>query len=76
MRCVVYSAWCVFCSCLFMALGGASHKTWILKGMPRFIFRAGRGGAKLKARRRNGNAEEIDDDLCCRAGGVLLIRSN
>ena len=30
MRHVVYSAWRVFCSCFFKALGRASGKTWIL----------------------------------------------
>ena len=37
MRHVVYSAWRVFCSCFFKALGRASGKTWILKGTPLFF---------------------------------------
>ena len=38
---------------LFRALGRASTKTWILKGTPRFLFRADGVGSTKEARKRS-----------------------
>ena len=65
MRHVVYSAWRVFCSCFFKALGRASGKTWILKGTPRFFFAQSEVVSNNRRKKRSDNEEvDIHCDRC------------